>query len=170
MLVGVAAGSVDGTKAVLLYLSLYLFMSIGTFGFILLMRRNGHYVEEIKDLAGLSKSCPSGALFLLVMMFSMAGIPPLAGFFGKMFVFLAAIESGLYVMTVVGLLTSVIAAYYYLRVVKVMYFDEPAEALDDDVPHSARAVLFVCAAVTVGFFVYPSPLMDAAATAALSIG
>jgi NADH-quinone oxidoreductase subunit N len=170
VLVGVAAGSVDGTKAVLLYLSLYLFMSIGTFGFILLMRRNGQYLEQISDLAGLSKTCPSGALFLLIMMFSMAGIPPLAGFFGKMFVFLAAIESGLYVMTVVGLLTSVIAAYYYLRVVKVMYFDAPAEPLDDTVPASARGVLFLCALVTVGFFIYPSFLMDAAEFAALNIG
>lgn len=170
VLVGVAAGSVDGTKAVMLYLSLYLFMSIGTFGFILLMRRNGQYVEEIKDLAGLSRSCPTAALFLLMMMFSMAGIPPFAGFFGKMFVFLAAIESGLYVMTVVGLLTSVIAAYYYLKVVKVMYFDEPAEALDADAPFSAQAVLFICAAVTVGFVLYPSALMDAASLAALNIG
>lgn len=170
VLVGVAAGTTTGITAVLLYLTLYLFMSIGTFGFILLMRRKGQYVENIADLAGLSRSCPMGALFLLVMMFSMAGIPPFAGFWGKMFVFEAAIESGLYVMTVVGLLTSVVAAYYYLKVVKVMYFDEPAEALDTDVPLSAQFVLLLCAIITVGFFLYPAPFLGAAEMAAMSLG
>jgi len=169
-LVGVAAGSPEGIKAVLVYMTLYMFMTIGTFGFILCMRRGGKYVESLRDLAGLSRTCPAAAAFLLVMMFSMAGIPPFAGFWGKMFVFSSAIESGLYVMTVVGLLTSVVAAYYYLKVVKIMYFDEPAEAFDRNVPMSAQAVLGVCALVTVGFFLYPNPLLELTEFAARAIG
>jgi NADH-quinone oxidoreductase subunit N len=159
VLVGVAAGTEQGIQAVLMYLVLYLFMSVGTFGFIMHMRRHGKYVEQISDLAGLSKTCPMAAAFMLVMMFSMAGIPPLAGFYGKMFVFLSAVEAGLIITTIVGLLTSVIAAYYYLKVVKVMYFDAPSEPLDRDVSLASQAILGLCALVTVGFFLLPSPLL-----------
>jgi NADH-quinone oxidoreductase subunit N len=159
VLVGVAAATPDGLKAVMVYLTLYLFMSIGTFGYILLMRRDGRYVEDIADLAGLSKNSPAGALFLAIMMFSMAGIPPFAGFFGKMFVFLSAMEAGFYVLTIVGLLTSVVAAYYYLKVIKVMYFDASAAPFDKVYPKATAAVLIVCAVVTVGFFLLPDPLM-----------
>jgi len=168
-LVGVAAGTSEGIKAVLIYLTLYLFMAIGTFGFVLLMRRNGEQVEELTDLAGLAKSRPRPALFMLIMMFSMAGIPPFAGFFGKMFVFLSAIEAGLYTLSIIGVLTSVVAAFYYLKVVKIMYFDEPGEPIDRYIPFVAGVVLMICALVTALFFLYPTPILNAATLAAGSL-
>lgn len=166
MLIGLAAGTPEGIKGILIYFALYLFMSVGTFGFVLFMRRAGHQVEEISDLAGLSKTSPRGALFMLLMMFSMAGIPPFAGFYGKLFIFLSAIQSELYGLAVAGVLTSVIAAFYYLKVVKVMYFDEPKLGLDRHVPLFSQGVLLICALVTALFFLYPAGLLDAAAQAA----
>ncbi|MBN8543010.1 MAG: NADH-quinone oxidoreductase subunit NuoN [Alphaproteobacteria bacterium] len=168
-LVGVAAGTQEGIQAVLIYLTLYLFMAIGTFGFILLMRRNGEQVEQLSDLAGLAKTRQRPALFLLVMMFSMAGIPPFSGFFGKMFIFLSAIEAGLYTLAIIGVLTSVVAAFYYLKVVKIMYFDEPKEPLDRYIPFVAAVVLMICALVTALFFLYPTPVLNAATLAAGSL-
>ncbi|MFZ4125210.1 MAG: NADH-quinone oxidoreductase subunit N, partial [Rickettsiales bacterium] len=168
-LVGVAAGSQEGIQAVLIYLTLYLFMAIGTFGFVLLMRRDGQQVEQLSDLAGLAKTRQRPALFMLVMMFSMAGIPPFAGFFGKMFIFLSAIEAGLYTLAIIGVLTSVVAAFYYLKVVKIMYFDEPKEPLDRYIPFVAAVVLMICALVTALFFLYPTPVLNAATLAAGSL-
>lgn len=164
-LVGIAAGTTEGIKAVLIYNALYLFMSIGTFGFVLFMRRAGEQVENIKDLAGLSRTHPRAALFMMLMMFSMAGIPPLAGFYGKMFVFMSAIQAELYTLAVIGVLTSVVAAYYYLRVIKVMYFDEPVQGLERYVPFVSRVTLTICALVTVLFFLYPTALLNAATRA-----
>ena len=166
MLVGLATGTPEGIKGVLIYFALYLFMSVGTFGFVLFMRRAGKQVEEISDLAGLSKTSPRGALFMLLMMFSMAGIPPFAGFYGKFFIFSSAIQSGLYGLAVAGVLTSVVAAFYYLKVIKVMYFDEPVLGLERDVPLFSQAVLLICALVTAFFFLYPSALLNAATRAA----
>ena len=165
-LIGIAAGTPEGIKAVLIYLTLYIFMSVGTFGFVLFMRRAGQQVESLDDLRGLSKTNPRGALFMLIMMFSMAGIPPFAGFYGKMFVFLSAMEVGLYTLAVVGVLTSVVAAFYYLKVVKLLYFDEPVLGLERHVPLMSQATLLICALVTVLFFLYPSVLLDAAGLAA----
>lgn len=168
-LVGVAAGTPDGVKAVLIYLTLYLFMAIGMFGFVMLMRRDGQQVEQISDLAGLAKSRPRPALFVLIMMFSMAGIPPFAGFFGKMFVFLSAIEAGLYTLAIIGVLTSVVAAFYYLKVVKIIYFDEAGQQIDRYIPLAAGIVLMICALVTTLFFLYPTPILNAAGLAADSL-
>jgi NADH-quinone oxidoreductase subunit N len=165
MLIGLATGTPEGIKGVLIYFALYLFMSVGTFGFVLFMRRAGEQVENISDLAGLSKTNPRGALFMLLMMFSMAGIPPLAGFYGKFFIFLSAIQSELYILAVIGVLTSVIAAFYYLRIIKVMYFDEPVLGLERHVPLFSQAVLLICALVTALFFLYPAALLDAATNA-----
>ena len=166
MLIGLAAGTPDGIKGVLIYFALYLFMSVGTFGFVLFMRRAGEQVENISDLAGLSKTSPRGALFMLLMMFSMAGIPPFAGFYGKFFIFLSAIQSELYPLAIIGVLTSVVGAFYYLRIVKVMYFDEPVLGLERHVPLFSQAVLLICALVTALFFLYPAALLDAATNAA----
>lgn len=165
-LVGLAAGTPEGIKAVLIYLTLYAFMSVGTFGFVLFMRRAGEQVESLDDLKGLSKTHPRAALFMLIMMFSMAGVPPFAGFYGKMFVFLAAMQAELYTLAVVGVLTSVVAAFYYLKIIKLMYFDEPELGIERYVPFVSRVVLFICALVTALFFLYPATLLDAAATAA----
>lgn len=166
MLIGLAAGTADGIKGVLIYFALYLFMSVGTFGFVLFMRRAGEQVENISDLAGLSKTSPRGALFMLLMMFSMAGIPPFAGFYGKFFIFLSAIQSELYPLAIIGVLTSVIGAYYYIRIVKLMYFDEPTLGMERHVPLFSQAVLLICALVTALFFLYPAGLLNAASAAA----
>ena len=125
-LVGLAAGSVAGVQGVVLYMLIYMVMTLGTFACIMAMRRKeGLHVEQISDLAGLSQTNPFMATVLTILMFSLAGIPPLAGFFAKYFVFVAAIEAGLYALSIIGVLASVVGAYYYLRVIKLMWFDEP---------------------------------------------
>jgi NADH-quinone oxidoreductase subunit N len=165
-LVGLAAGTESGVNAVLVYMTLYVVMVIGTFGCILLMRRQGRYVESIGDLAGLSSRRPLLALAFGVFMFSLAGIPPLAGFFGKLYVFKAAVDAGLTWLAVVGVVASVVGAYYYLRIVKVMYFDEPAEALDPAPYAAPAAVAGLAAAAMVVFVVIPGPLLTTAQAAA----
>jgi NADH-quinone oxidoreductase subunit N len=129
-LVGLAAGNQAGVQGVIIYLTIYLAMTLGTFAFILSMRRSEGMVEDIEDLAGLSRTNPMMAFILAMLLFSLAGIPPLAGFFAKFYVFLAAIDAGLYVLAVIGVLASVVGAFYYLRVIKVMYFDEPVASFE----------------------------------------
>ena len=126
-LVGLAAGTAEGVQGVLVYMAIYVAMTLGTFAVILRMRRDGKFVENIGDLAGLARTHPTMAFFLAMLLFSLAGIPPLAGFFAKFYVFLAAIKAGLYALAVIGVLTSVVGAFYYLTIVKIMYFDEPAK-------------------------------------------
>ncbi|KQZ13913.1 NADH:ubiquinone oxidoreductase subunit N [Mesorhizobium sp. Root554] len=123
-LVGLAANSEAGVRGVAIYMLIYLVMTLGTFAFILAMRRNDQNVEQIGDLAGLSSTNPAMATVLTILMFSLAGIPPLAGFWGKWYVFLAAINANLYALAVLGVLASVVGAYYYLRIIKIMWFDE----------------------------------------------
>ena len=168
-LVGVAAGNAAGSSGVLIYMAVYLFMNVGTFACILAMRQQGRVVEGISDLAGLSRTHPLMAAMLLVFMFSMAGIPPLAGFFGKWFVFLAAIDAGLYTLAIIGVVASVVGAFYYLRIVKIMYFDAPAEPLDGAVARDLRLVMYLSGAVTVLFFLVPSSLVEIADAAAVSL-
>ena len=149
----------------MVYMAIYLITTVGTFACILQMRRDGVYVERIDDLAGLSQTRPGMALMLAIFMFSMAGIPPLAGFFGKLYVFLAAVEQGMWPLAVIGVLASVVSAFYYLRIVKVMYFDEPAPAFDV-APFAVRAVMAISTALVFLFWVYPAPFVSAAANAA----
>ena len=146
----------------------YLAMTLGTFAVILAMRRNGEMVEEIGVLAGLSRSNPALAFFLALLLFSLAGIPPLAGFFAKFYVFTAAIEAGLYALSVIGVLASVVGTYYYLVIVKLMYFDEPVQAFQP-MPSELKPVLGVTGFFNLLFFVYPAPLLDAAGAAAKSL-
>jgi NADH-quinone oxidoreductase subunit N len=167
-LVGLAAGTQEGVQGVLVYMAIYLTMTLGTFACILSMRRGGQMVEEIGDLAGLARTKPAMAFFLAMLLFSLAGIPPLAGFFAKFYVFLAAIQAGLFTLAVIGVITSVVGAYYYLAIVKIMYFDEPAEGFEP-MPHELRAVLAVTGLFNLLFFVYPGPLIDAANAAAKSL-
>jgi len=172
-LIGLAAGSEAGVRGILIYLAIYLFMNVGTFAVILCMRRQGRMVERIDDLAGLSRSQPLLAAALFIFMFSMAGIPPLAGFFAKFYVFMAAIEARLFVLAVIGVVTSVVGAYYYLRIVKLMYFDEPVGApFDGPIGAEVKAVLVLSAVVILFFFIFPGPISGAAdaATAALFPG
>jgi NADH-quinone oxidoreductase subunit N len=160
-LIGLAAGTATGVRGILVYFAIYLFMNIGTFAVILCMRRNGKLVEGIDDLAGLSRTQPGLALALAIFMFSMAGIPPLAGFFAKIYVFLAAIDAGLYTLAVIGVLASVVGAYYYLRIVKLMYFDEPAGQQPTAVREAGvRFALGVNAAAVLGLGLLPGPLLD----------
>ena len=168
-LVGLASGSEAGIQGVILYMTIYLAMNIGTFACILAMRRKGEMVEEISDLAGLSKSNPMLAAALLVFMFSMAGIPPLAGFFGKLYIFLAAIEAQLYVLAIIGVVASVVGAFYYLRIVKIMYFDEAVEPFDQPMGSGLSGVVTVTSIVTLLFFFVLAPVLDSAASAAAAL-
>jgi len=168
-LIGLAVGDAAGIRGVLIYLAIYLVMNVGTFACILCMRRDDRMVEGIDDLAGLSKSHPMLAAALAIFMFSMAGIPPLAGFFGKLYVFLAAIEAELYTLAVIGVLTSVIAAFYYIRIIRVMYFDDIEESLDKPVERELRLVLAATGLFVMLFFLYPSPVLSSAATAAAAL-
>src|SRR5215203_652928 len=167
-LIGLAAGTAEGVQGVLVYMAIYLAMTLGSFAVILSMRRDGRMVEEIADLSGLARTHPAMAFFLAVMLFAMAGIPPLAGFFAKFYVFLAAIKAGLYTLAVIGVLTSVVGAYYYLAIVKVMYFDEPAPRFEL-MPWQLKAVLGVTGLFVLLFFVYPGPLLNAASAASKSL-
>jgi len=167
-LVGLAAGTAEGVQGVLIYMSIYVAMTLGTFAVILSMRRDGGLVETISDLAGLSRTHPTMAFFLAVLLFSLAGIPPLAGFFAKFYVFLAAIKAGLFTLAVIGVLTSVVGAYYYLAIVKIMYFDEPVRSFER-MPMLLRLVLGVSGLANILFFAYPAPLLGAATVAAKSL-
>ncbi|MEQ1520957.1 MAG: NADH-quinone oxidoreductase subunit NuoN [Aestuariivirga sp.] len=164
-LVGLAAGSPEGVQGVIVYMMIYLISTLGVFACVLAMRRKGQHLEQVSDLAGLAQNNKALAFVFAMLMFSLAGIPPLAGFFGKYFVFLAAVKSGLYALAIIGVVASVVGAYYYLRIVKIIYFDEPAEkfdALDGEVKwvayaSGAFALLFV------GFANYLVNLAEAAA-------
>jgi NADH-quinone oxidoreductase subunit N len=167
-LVGLDADSIEGVRGVLMYMSIYLTMTLGTFAVILAMRRGDAMVEEISDLSGLARTNPALAFFLATLLFSLAGIPPLAGFFAKYFVFMAAIKAGLYALAVIGVLASVVGAYYYLAIVKTMYFDEPAPGFAP-MRGELKAVLAVTGLFNLLFFVYPAPLVAVATKAATSL-
>jgi NADH-quinone oxidoreductase subunit N len=167
-LVGLASGTVEGAQGVLVYIAIYVAMTLGSFAIIIAMKRNGQAVENISDFAGLSRTNPLLAFFFAMLLFSLAGIPPLAGFFAKFYVFVAAIKAGLFTLAVIGVLASVVGAVYYIRIVKLMYFDEPAAAFDRPGPE-LQAVLWVMAAVTLLFFVLPSPIITGAEAAAAAL-
>lgn len=169
VLVGLAAGTQAGVEGVLVYLAIYLFMNVGTFAVILSMRQKGRMVEGIQDLAGLSKTNPVMAAVMAALMFSMAGIPPLAGFWGKFYVFMAAVDAGLFALAIIGVLTSVVSAFYYLRIIKVMYFDEPADSFDRPLGRAVGFVMVVSTLVVMLFTVLPGPLLTTAKAAALAL-
>ncbi len=165
-LIGLAAASENGVRSLLIYSAIYLFMNLAAFAFILAMRRDEHAVETIDDLAGASQTHPYMALALAAVLFSMAGIPPLAGFFAKLYVLSAAVDSGLYVLAVVGVLASVISCFYYLRLIKLMYFDAPRDAMDSPMPRDLGLVLGVATAIILVFILIPSPIVATATAAA----
>jgi NADH-quinone oxidoreductase subunit N len=173
-LIGFVAGTQEGVYAVLVYLVIYLAMTVGTFVCIMLMRRNGEAVENISDLAGLSDRDPTTAYLLAILMFSLIGIPPLAGFFGKWYVFLALIHSAaehpwMYTVAIVGLVTSVVGAYYYLNIIRTMFFDKPAPQFDKPLGTVNAAVLGASSAFVVASVIVLAPLVDAASAAAKSL-
>ena len=165
-LVGLAAGSEEGIRGIGVYMAIYLAMNVGTFCCVLSMRRQGVLAEGVDDLAGLARNHPMMAAAMAVFMFSMAGIPPLAGFFGKLYVFMAAVNEGLYILAIIGVLTSVIGAFYYLRIIKIMYFDEPADAFDRSAGREIGVIMTIAGLFTLLFFIFPSPIVDGAGQAA----
>ena len=168
-LVGLAAGTEEGVRGVIIYMATYLAMTLGAFACILAMRRGDEMVEGIDDLAGLARNQPGVAFALAVFMFSLAGIPPLAGFFGKFYVFVAAVNAGLYALAVIGVLASVVGAYYYLRIVKIMYFDAPGEKFTTPLGRELAVVMGGTTLFTLLFFVWPAPLVQSAAVAAKAL-
>lgn len=167
-LVGLAAGTEGGVSGLAIYMAIYIVATIGIFAVILSMRRRGQMVEEIGDLAGLSRSQPMLAYLLAIFMFSLAGIPPFAGFWSKWFVFYAAIDVGLIGLSVIGVLASVISAFYYIRIIKVMFFDKPAESLDRPDRLIGLIALLSAAIITLGVFI-PAPLQAVTKAAAASL-
>src|SRR5438552_2655215 len=167
-LVGLASGTVEGAQGVLIYITIYVAMTLGSFAIILAMKRNGQAMEQISDFAGLSRTNPLLAFFFAMLLFSLAGIPPLAGFFAKWYVFVAAIKANLFTLAVIGVLTSVVGAFYYLSIIKVMYFDEPVGKLDP-VRIELRTVLAVAGLFNILYFAYPGPLVSVATAAAKSL-
>jgi len=167
-LVGLASGTVEGAQGVLMYIVIYVAMTLGSFAIILAMKRNGQAVEQISDFAGLSRTNPLLAFFFAMLLFSLAGVPPLAGFFAKWYVFVAAIKANLFTLAVIGVLTSVVGAYYYLTIVKTMYFDEPAGRVDP-VRVEVRAVLAIAGLFNILFALFAGPVVSAASAAAKSL-
>jgi len=169
ILVGLAAGTAAGVQGVLVYLAIYLITNIGVFACILAMRRGEHMVENISDLSGLAQTRPGYAFVFAMLMFSLAGIPPMAGFFAKVYVFLAAVQAGLYPLAVIGLVASVVGAYYYLRIVKIIYFDEPAPAFESNMGLSLAGIIAGSGIFTVFFLLGAGPLVTAAGAAAAAL-
>ncbi|WP_137391354.1 NADH-quinone oxidoreductase subunit NuoN [Rhodoligotrophos defluvii] len=167
-MIGLAAGGVAGVQSLIIYMAIYLFMTLGSFAVIIAMRRAGEPVDTIADLAGLARQNSGMAFVMAAMMFSLAGIPPLAGFFAKFFVFAAAVKSGLIALAIIGVVTSVVGAYYYLRIVKVMYFDEPAEKFSP-VTGEVKLVMALSTVVILGFVFFARPVLTAAEAAAASL-
>lgn len=168
-LVGLAAGSQNGVQGMLIYLAIYFLNTLGVFGVILCLRRNGTMVETMADLAGLSRSRPLLALAMTLFMFSLAGVPPLAGFYGKFYVFMAAINAGLYPLAIIGVLTSAVACFYYLRIIKLMYFDDMRDPIDAVPEWPLRAVLLLTSLYVVLFGLWPALAMDQALMATSSL-
>ncbi len=152
--------SPEGIGALLIYMTVYMFMVAGAFAVILYMRRDGQELEHLKDLSGLSQNHPVLAYAFAVFLFSMTGIPPMAGFFGKLFVFKAAISGGFYAVAVIGVLSSVVSAYYYIRIIKIMFFDEAKDPFDMESAFCRKVVILLVLVCILGFVVYPAPFVD----------
>ena len=168
-LIGLVASSAMGVEAVVVYLLIYMIMTAGTFSIILNMRKDGLAVEDISDLSGFSKTHPIQAYCLAFLMFSMAGIPPLAGFFGKLFIFQAAVASEFYVLATLGICASVVSAFYYLRIIKVMFFDDVVDQLDKRIGLERRIVLLLSMMFILGFIFWPNFVMESAAVSVSSL-
>ena len=159
-LAGLATGSNDGIQSSVIYITIYIIMNLGLFSCLLMMKRNNVYYEQIDDLSGLSKNHPLLSLSLLVILFSLAGIPPLAGFFAKFYVFKSVLEQSMFFLAIVGLLSTVVAAFYYLRLIKIMYFDKEKEKYDEDHSLWLRFSLGASTLLILIYFIFPSQLIE----------
>ena len=160
-LAGLATGSNEGIQSSIIYISIYVIMNFALFSCLLMLKRNNQYYEEIEDLSGLSKNHPLLSLSLLIILFSLAGIPPLAGFFAKFYIFKAVIEQSMYFLAIIGLLSTVVAAFYYLRIIKIIYFDKEKEKYDYDHSLWLRFSLTFSTILILLYFIFPSQLIDA---------
>ena len=159
-LAGLSTGTNAGVQSTIIYLVIYLFMNLSVFGCIFMMKREGNFLENINDLSGLSKNHPLLALCFLISLFSLAGIPPLAGFFAKFYIFMSVIESKMYALAIIGLLTTVISAFYYLRIIKIIYFDKPKKPFENTTDLGLRASLVMATIAILIYFIYPSTLIN----------
>ncbi len=159
-LAGIAAGTNQGIQSTIIYLTIYLVMNLGAFGCIFMMKRENHFYENISDLSGMSKNHPILAFSFLIILFSLAGIPPLAGFFAKFYIFLSVIEVKMYALAIIGLLTTVISAFYYLRIIKIIYFDKPKKPFDENYEIGLKFSLVLSSLLILFYFIYPSLLTD----------
>ena len=159
-LAGLATGSNEGIQSTVIYLSIYLLMNLGIFSCIFMMKRKDIFYEDIQDLSGLSKNHPIISICLLLLLFSLAGIPPLAGFFAKFYVFMAVIKVKMYTLAIIGLITTVISAFYYLRIIKTIYFDAPEEIFESNQNLGLKISLFLSTIIVLVYFIYPSLLID----------
>ena len=159
-LAGVASGSISGYESSVLYISIYVVMNIGAFSCLYLMKKDGVYKENISDLSGISKKNPVLAISFLIILFSLAGIPPLAGFFAKFYIFTSVIEQKMYALAIIGLLTTVISAFYYLKIIKTIYFDDSLITFDIVKNKVAKVTIFASCSVLITFFLYPSLLNE----------
>ena len=159
-LAGLATGSNEGIQSSVIYITIYIIMNLGLFSCLLMMKRNNVYYEQIDDLSGLSKNHPLLSLSLLIILFSLAGIPPLAGFFAKFYVFKSVLEQSMFFLAIVGLLSTVVAAFYYLRLIKIMYFDKEKEKYDEDHSLWLRFSLGASTLLILIYFIFPSQLIE----------
>jgi NADH-quinone oxidoreductase subunit N len=159
-LAGLATGSNEGIQSTVIYLSIYLIMNLGIFSCIFMMKRKDIFYEDIQDLSGLSKNHPIISICLLLLLFSLAGIPPLAGFFAKFYIFMAVIKVKMYTLAIIGLITTVISAFYYLRIIKTIYFDAPKEIFESNQNLGLKISLFLSTIIVLVYFIYPSLLID----------
>ena len=159
-LAGISTGTNTGIQSSIIYLIIYLLMNLGAFGCIFMMKKENVYHENISDLSGLSKNNPLLALSFLIILFSLAGIPPLAGFFAKFYVFMAVIESKMYLLAIIGLLTTVVSAFYYLRIIKIIYFDKPKTSFDENYDWGLKISIALSSILVLIYFVYPSILLN----------
>jgi NADH-quinone oxidoreductase subunit N len=168
ILIGLASANAAGIKGVIIYMLIYVVMNIAIFSIILSLKNNNSYIEKISELSGLSKSKPIISLSIAIIMLSLAGIPPFAGFFGKFYIFIAAVEADLILLAVLGVISSVISAYYYLRIIKVLYFDEVGDSNYQSIITSQSLILLICAILFLSFFVfYPSVFVTIGTTISL---
>ena len=159
-LAGISTGSNQGIQSSIIYISIYLIMNVAFFSCLFMLRRNDKYFEKIEDLSGISKNHPILSLCFLITLFSLAGIPPLAGFFAKFYIFLAVIEKQMYFLAIIGLLSTVIAAFYYLRIIKIMYFDDAKQKYDVDHHLGLKLSLIISTIIILLYFMYPGSLVE----------
>jgi len=159
-LAGLATGVTQGIQSTIVYLTIYLVMNLGAFGCIFMMKRENVFYENINDLSGLSKNHPILAFGFLIVLFSLAGIPPLAGFFAKFYIFMAVIEAKMYTLAIIGLVTTVVSAFYYLRIIKIIYFDKPKKPFDESYDWGLKSSLILSSILILLYFIYPSILTN----------